>query len=44
MCDFCKYIRKSETENDYNESYIRQWESGAFDLFLGNGEVRIVVN
>lgn len=37
MCDFCNYIRKAETEKDYDKSYIRQWESGTFDLFLGNG-------
>lgn len=46
MCEFCNWIRKaeSETERDYSKSYIKKWGSGAFDLFLGNGEVGIVVN
>lgn len=39
MCKFCNWIRKAESkaERDYNKSYIRKWESGTFDLFLGNG-------
>lgn len=37
MCEFCNWIRKAETEKDYSKSYIKQWESGTFDLFLGNG-------
>lgn len=37
MCEFCNWIRDAETERNYRGNYIKKWDSGHFDLFLGNG-------
>lgn len=37
MCDFCENIKNAEHCSDYNGNFIKRWEDGRHDLFLGNG-------